>query len=109
MHGEARASHPLQQFQHGHVAEGLSRASARKHETILVVATGGDSFDNCERPIRQGHAVVFAGLHALGRYDPDFVFRVDFASFGADGFAGACRRQDRDSSARAATPSCSRN
>lgn len=58
---------------------------------------------------REGHPVLPAGLHPLGRHRPHLLGQVDFAPGGADDFAGPGRRQNGEFQSTGAVPSCARS
>ena len=94
MHREVPPPHAPQQFKHRHVAERLVETAAAEQETVLVIATCTDLLEDFQCPIGQGHAMVLAGLHALGWHGPEVVLPVYFRKLGADGFAGPRRGED---------------
>lgn len=83
--------HPVEQCQHGHVAERLVRLAARKQEySALLLA---QLLDDGERRCGQWNAVLLTSLHATGRYRPDLVF--DLFRSRADHLAGARRSENQ--------------
>src|SRR5262249_4789772 len=93
---------PFQQLGERHVGQRPAITEAREQELIAVVALG--LMQNGQRPLTQWHPMFLAGLHAGRRHDPEFLFKVDLARLGAEGFTTAGGGEEVNSSARAATP-----
>ncbi len=94
--GQIAPSHPSQKHQESHVAERPASLAAGKDELRFLAVCGFQFFQDGDRARRQGHAMLAAGFHACGRYNPKSFASVDLIPPRADALPGPRGRQDRE-------------
>ena len=82
---------PFEHPAHRHAAD----RPRTTREDVFVDAECRHRFEHLHRCVRQRHPVLLAGLHALGRDDPDPFGEIELRPLGPEHLAGAARRQDQ--------------